>query len=67
MSQYVDAIAISLLKRDTDYGTGGNLGWDYYQAMAFAGFVSKKKDENGNPLLDDNGNFIYEDTDFLKI
>ena len=37
MSQYVDAIAISLLKWDTDYGTGGNLGWDYYQAMAWGG------------------------------
>ena len=66
MGGYVDAIAYSLYDWDTKYGTGGNLGWDYYQAMAFAGLVNKKMDENGNPILDSNGNFTYEDTDSFK-
>ncbi|SFZ95253.1 hypothetical protein SAMN05428642_1201 [Flaviramulus basaltis] len=44
MGQYVDAIAISLYNWDTKYGTGGNLGWDYYKAMAFGGLFFE---ENG--------------------
>jgi hypothetical protein len=37
MGQYINAIAYSLYEWDKDYGTGGNLGWDYYYAMAFSG------------------------------
>ncbi|WP_141675505.1 hypothetical protein [Formosa haliotis] len=66
MGQYVDAIAMSLLTWDIEYGTGGNLGWDYYRSMAFAGLVNVKKGVNGNFLLDNNGNPIYEDTNSFK-
>lgn len=66
MSQYVDAMAISLLQWDTDYGTGENLGWDYYQSMAYAGLSKIKRDSNGNPILDSNNNPIRIDTDSFK-
>ncbi len=44
MGQYVNAIAISLYNWDSKYGTGGNLGWDYYKFMAFGGLYFE---ENG--------------------
>ncbi len=37
MGQYVNAMAYSLYEWDKQYGTGGNLNWDYYKAMAFGG------------------------------
>ena len=66
MGQYVDAMASSLYDWDKAYGTGGKLGWNYYKAMAFAGLSKIKKDFNGNPILDSNGNPIREDTDSFK-
>jgi hypothetical protein len=67
MGQFVDAMGYSLYDWDKKYGTGGNLGWDYYKSMAFAGFIYAKKDSNGNYILDNNGNKIYEDTDSFKV
>jgi len=66
MGQFVDAMAYSLYDWDKNYGTGGNLGWNYYKSMAFAGFIYAKKDSNGNYILDNNGNKIYDDTDSFK-
>ncbi|AMC11420.1 hypothetical protein Lupro_09160 [Lutibacter profundi] len=37
MGQYVNAMAYSLYEWDKDYGTGGNLGWNYYYSMGFGG------------------------------
>ena len=37
MGQYVDAMAYSLYDWDKNYGTGGSLGWNYYQSMAYSG------------------------------
>lgn len=58
MRQYVDAMAISLLKWDTDYGTGGNLGWDYYESMALGGL--------GLFEIDSNTGLITNETDSFK-
>ncbi len=45
MGQYVNAIAVSLYEWDSDYGSGGNLGWDYYYSMSFGGlFYDKNPD-----------------------
>lgn len=41
MGQYVDAMAYSLYLWDRDYGTGGNLGWNYYWSMAFGGLYTQ--------------------------
>ncbi|PKP15260.1 MAG: hypothetical protein CVU07_10700, partial [Bacteroidetes bacterium HGW-Bacteroidetes-23] len=48
MGQYVNAMAFSLFEWDKEFGSGGNLGWNYYQAMAFGGLYYKIKDEEGN-------------------
>jgi hypothetical protein len=37
MAQYITAIAHSLYSWDKNYNNGGNLGADYYYAMAFSG------------------------------
>jgi len=37
MGQYINAMAYSLLQWDKKFGSGGNLGWEYYHAMAFGG------------------------------
>jgi hypothetical protein len=37
MGQYIDAMAYSLNEWDKTYGTGGNLGWEYYQSMVYSG------------------------------
>ncbi|MCK0124948.1 hypothetical protein MWU76_11105 [Gelidibacter sp. F2691] len=72
MGEYVDAMAVSLLSWDLKYGTGGIktemevLDWNYYRSIAFGGFVYAKKDFEGNYILDNNGNKIYEDTDSFK-
>ncbi len=50
MGQYVNAMAYSLYIWDKNYGTGGNLGWDYYYAMGFGGLFYVDKDINGNPI-----------------
>lgn len=52
MGGYVVAIAYSLYDWDTKYGTGGNLGWDYYQSMAFGGLYYE--DSNGNIVETDS-------------
>ncbi len=44
MGEYINAMAISLFAWDNKYGTGGNLGWDYYRSMAFGGLFFE---ENG--------------------
>ena len=46
MGQYINAMAYSLYQWDRDYGTGGDLGWDYYYAMAFSSQFNI--DEDGN-------------------
>lgn len=76
MGQYVNGIALSLYEWDKDYGNGKELnyitkpddllGWNYYKAMAFAGLSYVKKDANGNPVLDSNGEPIRFDTDSFK-
>ncbi len=40
MGQYVNAMAYSLYQWDSNYGGGGNLGWNYYYSMAFGGLYS---------------------------
>jgi hypothetical protein len=47
MAQFVDAMAYSLYEWDKSYGTGGNLGWDYYYKMAAAGLSYEDSDGNG--------------------
>ena len=56
MGQYVDAMAISLLKWDTDYGTGGNLGWYYYKSLAYSGMFE----------IDANTGLIDNETDSFE-
>ncbi len=63
---YPYAIANSLQEWDKKYDTGGNLGWEYYRSMAFAGLVKEKRDADNEPILDNNGEPIYEDTDSFK-
>lgn len=56
MGQYVDAIAYSLYEWDKDYGTGGNLGWDYYRSMSFGGLY----------YYDQSNNLVYTDS-FIEL
>jgi hypothetical protein len=65
MGEYVKAMAVSLYNWDKNNG-GGNLGWDYYEAMAYGGLFYAKKDSNGNILKDSNGDVIIEETDSFK-
>jgi hypothetical protein len=37
MAQFIDAMAYSLYEWDKEHGTGGQLDWDYYEALAFSG------------------------------
>ncbi|MDZ4148868.1 MAG: hypothetical protein U1C58_11325, partial [Flavobacteriaceae bacterium] len=46
MRDYINAIAFSLYNWDRKFGTGGNLGWDYYKAMAYGGLF--QMDQLGN-------------------
>jgi hypothetical protein len=46
MGQYIDAMAYSLYEWDKTYGTGGNLGWEYYQSMVYSGMF--QVDPSGN-------------------
>lgn len=46
MGGFINGIAYSLWQWDSNYGTGGNLGWKYYREMAAGGFTWK--DGNGN-------------------
>lgn len=57
MGQYVNAIAISLHAWDSKYGTGGNLGWEYYKSMAFGGLFQ----------IDINGNIVSETNSFKSL
>jgi len=66
MAQFVDAMAYSLYQWDKEYGSGGNLGWNYYKSMAFGGLYYKKRNSNGNYILDSNGNPIIVETDSFK-
>ncbi|MEE9406887.1 MAG: hypothetical protein V3V28_02310, partial [Polaribacter sp.] len=45
MAKYIKAMAVSLYTWDKNNG-GGNLDWDYYEAMAYGGLYYK--DSNGN-------------------
>jgi len=54
MGGYVKAMAYSLYEWDKLYGTGGNLGWDYYYKMATAG-LSYKNEE---------GEYVFADSFF---
>lgn len=65
MGEYVKAMAVSLYTWDKNNG-GGNLGWDYYKAMAYGGLFYAKKDLNGEVLKDPQGNVIIEETDSFK-
>ncbi len=42
-----------------NHGTGGNLGWDYYYAMAFGGLYYK--DGNGNLVETDSFKALVPD------
>ncbi len=57
MGQYVDAMAYSLYEWDKEYGTGGNLGWEYYRAMAWGGLFQ----------MDENGNIVSETDSFKEL
>ncbi|MDZ4151608.1 hypothetical protein, partial [Methylicorpusculum sp.] len=52
MGQYINAMAYSLLQWDKKFGSGGNLGWEYYHAMAFGGLFFK--DSSGNLIETDS-------------
>ncbi|MDO4782280.1 MAG: hypothetical protein Q4A09_03565 [Capnocytophaga felis] len=52
MEQYVDAMAISLQQWDIRYGTGTDLGFDYYKALSFGGLF--QVDEYGNITTETN-------------
>jgi len=56
MGQYVNAMAYSLYEWDKDYGTGGDLGWDYYYALGFGGLFQ----------IDINNGTIVSETDAFK-
>lgn len=57
MAQFVSAIAYSLQQWDKLYGTGGNLPWDYYRAMSYAGFFT----------VDPSGNIVFETDSFIEL
>ena len=57
MGQYVDAMAYSLYEWDKNYGTGGSLGWDYYQSMAYSGMFQ----------VDPSGNIATEIDTFIEL
>lgn len=57
MGQYVNAMAYSLFEWDKRYGSGGNLGWDYYRSMSFGGMFQ----------VDTNGNIVSETDSFKAI
>jgi len=46
MGQYENAMAISLQDWDKEFGTGADLGFEYYQAMSYAGLFTV--DTSGN-------------------
>jgi len=47
MGEYVNVMAASLYLWDKNYNiTGGDLGWEYYHAMAFGGLYYKDSDGN---------------------
>ena len=56
MSQYINAMAFSLYEWDRDYGTGGNLGWDYYKNMSYGGMY----------YYDSSNNLIFTDS-FIEL
>ncbi|MGY0408857.1 MAG: hypothetical protein ACWIPJ_10980, partial [Polaribacter sp.] len=66
MGKYIKAMAVSLYNWDKNNG-GGNLGKDYYEAMAYGGLIYIKKDLNGEILRDSQNRPIFEDTDSFKI
>jgi hypothetical protein len=57
MAQYVDAMAYSLYEWDKQYGTGGNLGWDYYNSMAWGGLFQ----------TDGSGSIVSETDSFKEL
>ncbi len=66
MGQYVNAMAFSLYEWDKEHGSGGNLGWDYYYAMAFGGLYYK--DSNNNIIETDSFKTLVPDSnERLKI
>ncbi|GHB45102.1 hypothetical protein [Mongoliitalea lutea] len=65
MRQYVLGMAVSLWNWDKNYGeTRGNLNFDYYYAMAFAGLVDYDTKEPNQAFKDLAGNRLVE---FLEI
>ncbi|MFD2529775.1 MULTISPECIES: hypothetical protein [Polaribacter] len=57
MGQYIDAMAYSLYEWDKTYGTGGNLGWKYYQTMAYSGMFQ----------VNSNGTIVTENDTFKEL
>jgi hypothetical protein len=57
MGQFIDAMAYSLYEWDKEYGSGGNLDWDYYKSMAYSGMFQ----------VDPNGNIATEIDTFKKL
>lgn len=51
MSQFIDAIASQLWEWDITFGTGGTLGWQYYQDMAWGGMTEYPDPNDDTTLL----------------
>lgn len=57
MGQYIDAVAYSLYEWDKEFGSGGNLGWEYYKSMAYSGMFQ----------VDPSGSIVAEVDTFKEI
>ena len=57
MGQYINSMAYSLYDWDKEYGTGGNLGWEYYKSMTYGGMFQ----------VDPSGNITSETDTFKKL
>lgn len=57
MGQFVNAMAYSLFEWDKNYGSGGNLGWNYYYSMGFGGLFYTVEDTNGNTIQVETDSF----------
>ncbi|WP_026934297.1 hypothetical protein [Christiangramia echinicola] len=58
MSQFVNAMAYQLQQWDAEHGTGGTLGWQYYQDMAWGGMT--KDPDNPGSYYDEFNNYLDE-------
>jgi len=56
MSQFIDAIAYQLWEWDIGFGTGGNLGWQYYQDIAWGGIALDS--QNNNQPYEEFNNYL---------